>query len=127
CLARMPKNPSTSLSQEAGRGVVEVDLRIVRQPGFDLLGCVRRRVVQDHVKLTAGIPTDDVLHEDKEVGRCVRVAHAMRDLASCDLKSGEEVDDSVTLVVVRVPNGAPGAQWQRWLRPLQGLDRGLLV
>ena len=44
-----------------------------------------------------------------------------------DLKGGEEIDDPVPPIVVRVPHGAASPYCERPLGTLQGLDGRLLV
>ena len=55
------------------------------------------------------------------------LGHTMRDLPRRDLQRRIEVDDSMTLVVVRVAGRPAHAQGKRQLRALQRLNRGLLV
>ncbi len=55
------------------------------------------------------------------------VAEPMGHLARRHLQGGEEIDDPVPLIVVRVAHGAAGPHGQRRLRALQSLDGRLLV
>src|SRR5467141_1869409 len=67
------------------------------------------------------------LIESEEVVRGMAGRDLMRDLASRDLQRRIEIDDAMSLVVVRAPHRAPRAQRQRRLSPFERLDRGLLV
>ena len=54
-------------------------------------------------------------------------AQAIRDLSGCDLERRVQIDDAMSLVIMRVSGGAPRAQGQRPLRALQHLDRRRLI
>jgi hypothetical protein len=51
----------------------------------------------------------------------------MHDLTGGQVQRGEQVGDSVALVVMGASLDLPGAHRQRRLGPIEGLDAGLLV
>ncbi len=58
------------------------------------------------MELTARIGADDLLHKPEEVRRRMAGAEAVGHFSGRDLKGGEEIDDPVPPIVVRVPHGA---------------------
>jgi hypothetical protein len=113
--------------RRARRRVVEVHARILREPLLHLRRAVRRRVVEHDVQLLPRMATRDMLHEAEKILGCVTVRAPVGDLAIRNVQRCVQVDDAVTLVVVRVTSGASFAKRQRKLRTLERLNLRLLV
>ena len=58
------------------------------------------------MELPARIGADDLLHKPEEVRRRMAGTETVGHVAGRDLKGGEEIDDPVPPIVVRVPHGA---------------------
>ena len=89
--------------------VMEVDARVVDEPGAHGVGVVRGRVVEHHMEVTVRIGAGHLLHESEEVSCRMAGAEAVSDLAGRDLQGGEQIHDAVSPIVVRVPHGAARA------------------
>ncbi len=110
-----------------GRGEVEMYVLVSREPAV-VLGLVGVEVVKHDVDLLARIGDDDGVHEGGELDAppALFVRHA--DLAAGHLEGSEQGQGAVALVVVAAPGqGLAVGQLEIALRPLQRLDRGLLV
>jgi hypothetical protein len=68
-----------------------------------------------------------MLHEAEKILGCVTVRAPVGDLTTRNVQRCVQVDDAVTLVVVRVASGASFAKRQRKLRTLERLNLRLLV
>ena len=95
------------------------------QRSFLLVGI---EVVEDDVDGRVGMSGDDVVHEVEELDAPPALLVRGRHLAGGHLEGGEQGRGAVALVVVAVAGQRPAVrQLQIALRPLQRLDRRLLV
>jgi len=110
-----------------GRGEVELDAGMA-EPLTDGRRLVGRQVVQDDVNLESRVHLFlDLAKEDQEVLCAMTLLAARDDLASRHVQGGEQVEHSVTNVVVGLPFRLADVHGQDGLRPLEGLNLGLLV
>lgn len=69
----------------------------------------------------------DELEERKHVTAGMTAAGVVEHFGGDDVHRREQIDASVTLVVVRNRLTPAGLDWQRWLRPIMRLTLGLFV
>src|SRR6516164_5773291 len=85
-------------------------------------------IIQHDVKLAVGKGGNDLVHEAKEFDAPAPLFVLAQNLAGRDIESREQGRRPMPLVVVALAGQRPpGRQLQIALRPLQGLDRGLLI
>src|SRR3972149_577063 len=98
---------------------MELDLWMPGQPGLHVGRSVRRGVVQNHMKLAIRVGPDNLVHEGQKVDCRMSVADTMRDFAGGGLQHSIKIHNAVALVIMRVTDRTPGAQWQGALRGLR--------
>ncbi len=111
----------------AGRGEVQGDPRILREPGLDVGVPVGGVVVADHVQRDPRVGSGDGLEEVQELGVRVLGVAAVGHLPGRDLQRSEQARCPVALVVRCLFLRDPGPEGEDRRGPVQRLDLGLLV
>ena len=105
---------------------MELHVGVLLEPVLVLL--VGVEVVQDDVKLAVGKGGDDAVHEAQKLDAAPAFGMSRDDLSGGDFERGKQRRRAVPLVIVALAGqGAPVGQLQIALRPLQCLDRRLLI
>ena len=109
-----------------GRGEMETDGGVFLEPALVLL--MRVEIVEDDVKLTIREGGNEAVHEAEELDTTAPLGMRRDDPSGGDFKRCEQSRGAMPLVVVALPGqGASIRQLQIALRPLQCLDRRLLI
>jgi hypothetical protein len=107
-------------------GEMEMHSRMLLQPALVLL--VGIEIIQHDVKLAVRKSCNDLVHEAEEFDAPAPLFVLAQNLAGRDIESREQGPRPMPLVVVALAGQGPcGRQLQIALRPLQGLNRGLLI
>ena len=105
---------------------MEVDVRVFLEPGIALLVSVE--IVEDDVQLTGRKGGNDTVHEAEELDAAPSLGMRRNDPPGGDFKRCKQGRGAVPPVVMALARqGASVRQPQIALRPLQSLDRRLLV
>src|SRR6516225_7343438 len=105
---------------------MEMDVRVLVQPALILL--VGVEIIQDDVQLAIREGGNDALHEAEELDTAAPLRMRGDNLPGGDLKRSKQGRGAVPLVIVALAaQGAPVRRLQIALRPLQRLDRRLLI
>ena len=121
--------PDFDLVEPAGMGrrEVKVDIGVAGEPGI-VSGFVGVEVVEDNMEFLVRVSGDDLVHEGEEFFSPAPLSVHAGDLAGPNLKSSKQGGSSVPLVLMALTaDGLAIGQSQVALRPLQGLDTGLLI
>ncbi len=120
--------PDLDLVEPGGAGGREVKahLGMALEPILVLL--VGVEVVQDDMEFLIRMSGDDLVHEVEELHAPSALGMGGRHPSGGDVEGGEQGGRAVALVVMAVAGQGPTiGELQIALRPLQSLDRGLLV
>src|SRR6478609_12010909 len=105
---------------------MEMDVRVLLQPTLVLLVSVE--IVEDDVQLAIREGNNDALHEAEELDSAAPLGMRGDDLPGAHLQRSKQGRGAVPLVIVALAaQGAPARKLQVALRPLQRLDRRLLI
>src|SRR6516162_4399445 len=105
---------------------MEMDVRMLLQPTLVLLVSVE--IVEDDVQLAIREGNNDALHETEELDSAAPLGMRGDDLPGAHLQRSKQGRGAVPLVIVALAaQGAPARELQVALRPLQRLDRRLLI
>src|SRR4029450_10029816 len=109
------------------RGEVEMNVGVTLEPAI-LAGLVGVEIVENDVDGGVGVGGDDVVHEVEELDAPTASLVRGGDLAGGDLEGSKQGGGAVALVIMALATQGPAVrEFQITLRPLQRLDRGLLV
>src|SRR5215207_656491 len=105
---------------------MEMDIGVLLEPALILL--VGVEIVEDDVELAAREGSNDAVHEAEELDTAAALGMRRDDPSGGDFERCEQGRGAVPLVVMAVATqSASVRQLQIALRPLQGLDRRLLI
>ena len=123
-----PNHRSTRLIHEAGRGEVQVEAGVRREPALDLRRLVAGGVVEDEMDIEiGGHVLVDRFEELQELEARWRRCRAPITSPLCDVERRVQARGAVALVVVRGALGGAGQQRQDRRGAVQCLDLALLV
>ena len=106
---------------------VKVDVRVSGEPAI-VLGLVGREVVENNVKLAAGMLGHEFVHERQKLPATLSMSVCREDLAAHHVQRGEERGGPVPLVLVAdAPKRRSVRQAKVALGTFESLDMGLLV
>src|SRR5215475_11919823 len=105
---------------------MEVDLWVLLQPTVALLMGVE--IIEDGVQLAIWEGGNHAVHEAEELDTPPALGMLGNDLSGGDVERGKQRRGAVPLVIMALTGqGAPVRELQVALRPLQSLDRRLLI
>ena len=128
-LSLQDREPDFDLVEPGGprRREVEMHVRVALEPAI-VLGLVGVEIVEDDMDGRVRGGGDDIVHEVEEFDAPPALLVRGRDLAGGHLEGGKQGRGAVALVIVAMAGQRPAVrELQIALRPLQRLDRGLLV
>src|SRR5262245_5789459 len=105
---------------------MKMDVGVLLEPALVLL--VGVEIVEDNVKLAIREGGNNAVHETEELDTAAALGMRRNDPAGGNFECGEQGRGAMPLVIVALAGQrASVRQLQIALRPLQGLDRRLLV